>query len=200
MQKRLVRLLLLFSLLTVCLQAGEPALQGQTAVFTISVQVHKVFADNYHASLRLIPENQKKYEHDKRFANILKIDGKCYRYATIGAGPGGFLGRKLVSGINRWKDLRQDIKVEYALVDLKGALQDEIIEKLLENREHYRDNLDYDIFPAATEEQQVWYRPDDSYNSNSFISGLLQSLKLDAPQLNHNTPGYDKPLPAKFFR
>ena len=65
--------------------------------------------------------------------------------------------------------------------------------------ENYKNNLDYDVFPAATEQEQVWYLADDGYNSNSFVSGLLKVLNLEVPYLSKKTPGYDKPVPAKNF-
>lgn len=162
----------------------------------ITVQVHEVALGNFHTSVRIVPQNQDLYANDPRFQNtFVGEDGNTYRYATLGAGPEG---GDLVSNPNRAKDLDQDIKIEFLEVDLNGTNEDEVIEKLFETDANYQDNLDYDLFPANEGERNILIA-DDGHNSNSYVSGLLESTNLDAPIPNHNVPGYDKPVPAENF-
>ena len=57
------------------------------------------------------------------------------------------------------------------------------------NRYHYQNNVDYDLFPGIM----------DSYNSNSYVSGLIKATggtpSIDMSQFY----GGGKPLPAKHF-
>ena len=142
----------------------------------IYVQAHRVAFCFYHASILIIPRNQGKYEQDPRFQNTFVFDGDLRRYGTLGAGFG--TNRLLVSNINRVKDKKLSIKVEFAPVDLEGADADDIIAALFEKDSFYNDDIDYDMFPAKTEAEQRWYLADDGYNSNSYVCGC-QAVFID---------------------
>lgn len=65
----------------------------------------------------------------------------------------------------------------------------------------YRDSLDYDLFPQANEENRSILLPDDGYNSNGFVSGLLISVGVTPPIIpNVSLPGYDRPVPTECFK
>ena len=91
-------------------------------------------------------------------------------------------------------------KEEVVSIDLNGKSENEIIETLFEKDTNYQDNVEYDLFPAKTKENQSWYLADDSYNSNSYTKGLLNASDLKAPSLTSNVHGYDKPLPREHFK
>ena len=44
------------------------------------------------------------------------------------------------------------------------------------------------------------YWPDDGYNSNGFISGLLGSVGAVAPAVPPFAPGFENPAPALKFK
>jgi hypothetical protein len=63
--------------------------------------------------------------------------------------------------------------------------------KLIEGERKYNCRADYDFFPEGNL---------DAYNSNSFISGLLNHAGLGTtPAPTTLTPGYATPLPGKYF-
>ena len=65
------------------------------------------------------------------------------------------------------------------------------IKQLFKKDSNYGDNLRYEKFPDTG---------DDSYNSNSYTKGLLDSVGLRIPKPNYNVPGYGKPVPSKYFK
>jgi hypothetical protein len=67
---------------------------------------------------------------------------------------------------------------------------------LLKAHRDYPDDLNYDFLPHPA----VPYRGiGPSYNSNSYIAGLLRAVGVGAPRLPISTPGYDLPVPARNF-
>jgi RHS repeat-associated protein len=152
----------------------------------IAVQTHNVIFGFQHSSIRITPENQDAYRNDKRFNNT---DKNSRRYCTLGAGPGQFDSSRLISHTNRERDADLTIKDEYVPVNLNGKDEDVVIKELFENNRRYKQNLQkYGKFPGSK---------GDTYNSNSYTSGLLRSTGLEPPSLNSNVPGYDKPVPIK---
>jgi len=154
----------------------------------ITVQIHRVFGDNFHASIKITPENQEKYRDNEH----IKTDENGKLYLTLGAEP---IGGKLVSDMNRGKDLNRP-KVETVIVDLEGKAEDEVISALLGAEDSYGDDVDYDLLPKTGDDVG---RFRDGYNSNSYVSGILKSVGLKPPEVESKVPGYDKPLPKEHF-
>jgi len=67
---------------------------------------------------------------------------------------------------------------------------------LLTADKNYGDDVDYDLFPKTGDDVG---RFGDGYNSNSFISGILEFLDINLPEMKSNVPGADKPLPDSYF-
>ncbi len=152
----------------------------------IKVQWHEVAFGHSHTLIRIKPDNQNGL--DKSIFSNFDSDGK--RYATLGAGPEGFLGENLVSNINREADAAPhsgglDVKVPSSFKN-----EDEFIDKLFELDGNYDDKADYDFFPSSSEEGN---------NSNSYVSGILKAVGATPPTPTVSTPGYDKPLDKKEF-
>jgi hypothetical protein len=163
----------------------------------ITVQVQQVVGNNYHSLIKIAPENQALYKDDARFIP----DDTGELYVTLGAGPSVELIPKLTSGTNRKKDKNQAIKVVESLpLTLPNGDEDATIRQLMALDANYNDELDYDLFPSQPADQK-WYISDDSYNSNSYVSGLLTAANLDVPPLHPSIhlPGYTKPLPKGYF-
>jgi len=152
----------------------------------VKVQWQEVALGDSHTLIRIKPDNQAGL--DKGIYSNVDTNGK--RYATLGAGPEGFLGENLVSNINRESDAAPhtgglDVKVPSTYKN-----EDAFIKKLFELDGNYDDKADYDFFPDNTEEGN---------NSNSYVSGILKAAGATAPTPNTSTPGYDKPLAKKEF-
>ncbi len=162
----------------------------------IDVKVHPVAAKQYHTAVLIIPADQARYANDPRF--LTNDSGQ--RYATIGAGPLNLtaalagIDTPLVSGVNRERDADLSITSEILPVDVGARNENEVIESLFtaeQNLSSYSaNNTTYALFPTSSS---------DRYNSNSFTTGLLGAVGLDAPQPTLSCPGYDKPIPEWRF-
>ena len=63
------------------------------------------------------------------------------------------------------------------------------IANLLALHEEYANALDYDLFPSFQ----------NSYNSNSYTSGLLDAAGIYKIRPPVSTPGWNDPLPPEYF-
>lgn len=177
----------------------HPLVKGLTSTSTegcrtsVELQSHEVALDWEHTSIRITPRNEK-YKDDPRFSQVDE-DGK--RYATIGAGP---VYNSLVSELNRPKDVGPHPgRIPMGPKDCNEETK--IIDTVLAKDRNYQDDLDYDLFPASTKADQAWYWADDSYNSNSYVSGLIDAAGLSKPIINREShPGWDKPVPSENFK
>lgn len=127
---------------------------------------------------------------DPRFRNA---DDQGRRYATIGAGPVWWRG--LVSATNRENDVRPHepgVPVSPPL----GMSEDAFINLMLKADREYPDDLDYGFLPRPAIPTRGF---GPSYNSNSYIAGLLRAVGAAAPELPVSTPGYDMPVPVRKF-
>ena len=111
---------------------------------------------------------------------------------TWGVGPSIFIAGDLVSDNNRTRDIDLSIKI-YQSPNLVPLNQESNYKNLLNQLDsNYKDNLNYDLFPNLGNSS--------GYNSNSYVSGLLNAAGIDSPQINNLTlPGYRKPIPAENF-
>lgn len=147
----------------------------------------------YHMKLVIIPNNQKGYTNDSRFFT----NNAGARISTMGAGPeNGSLLRPLgdlVSNNNRPRDVSEMGFVVAEISPGRGDTEDALIGRLFQADANYRDNLDYDFFPSQS----------DGYNSNSYVTGLLQAVGVERPPIPNQstapTPGADKPVPRACF-
>lgn len=151
---------------------------------TISIQEHKVMGKWHHASIRITPDNQAAWLSDPRFGR----DSKGRATLTIGAGPGlNSGGLSLVAGLNREKDAEPH---PIGPVVAAGAGEDAVITNLLTAFGNYGNQLPYAFLPVQSSL---------AYNSNSFVSGILQAVGLPVPAMSANLPGYSHPAPASSF-
>jgi hypothetical protein len=155
----------------------------------VRLQWHSVVPGQYHTLLRITPTNQEAYAQDPRFRNI---DDQGRRYATIGAGP---VWGSLVSDPNRENDLEPH-EPGIPISPPGGMSEDAFINMMLKADREYPDDLNYDFLPHPA----VPYRGvGPSYNSNSYIAGLLRAVGAGAPELPVTTPGYNLPVPPRSF-
>ena len=155
----------------------------------VTIWTQAVVHGIYHASVHIVPENQDLYKNDSNF--IPGPDGKIF--ATLGAGPSFLFTGSLVSKPDRQRDIDISIKnLETLPLNIPFGTEDLIISKLFRLDKNYNDDLPYQAFPTPL---------NNGYNSNSYVSGLLNTAGIDIPLLNLqiNLPGFDKPVPASNF-
>lgn len=177
--------------------ANDPVNSVDPSGERIIVAAHqiRIGADTgqYHMKLVIIPNNQKGYANDSRFFT----NDAGARVSTMGAGPeNGSLLRPLgdlVSNNNRPRDVSE---IGFLIAEIspgKGDTEDALIGRLFDADANYRDNLDYDFFPGQS----------DGYNSNSYLTGLLQAVGVERPPIPNQdvapTPGAEKPVPRECF-
>ncbi|MBX7157538.1 MAG: hypothetical protein K1X66_04040 [Verrucomicrobiae bacterium] len=159
---------------------------------SIELQTHPVALGYYHTSIRLTPKGEK-YKDDPRFK---QVDELGRHYTTVGAGP---VYNRLVADADRPKDIGpHHLRIPMGVKNCKNTSI--MIETILAKYNNFRNDLDYDLFPAK-EYNQAWYWADDSHNSNSFISGLIDASYLEKPYINTELhPGWERPVPNHYFR
>ena len=146
----------------------------------------------HHSKIVITPTDQAKYANDPRFQNI---DKNGNRYATVGGGPDKGLSKGLWGGVNRERD------VSFPNNNLQGLAipgtyknEDAAIAALFTLVDNYKMHpvSDYDFFPGKNS---------DAYNSNSFVSGILNAGGFTPPSdPGASVPGYSKPVPWTYFR
>jgi hypothetical protein len=176
------------------LSAARAGQSLDTPRIEVRLQGHPVFAGRDHAYLMVIVDDHPAFEDDPRFANVLE-DGR--RYATLGAGPKNMnpFFSTLVSKVNRHWDTNPllpdtfDIEIQHPDVIAGRRTERAVVEELFATDAGFNDGLDYDIVP---------FRWSGGYNSNSFLSGLLEvsGWDVEAPD---GLPGWDKPVPDHAF-
>ncbi|WP_242337471.1 MULTISPECIES: SpvB/TcaC N-terminal domain-containing protein [unclassified Anaeromyxobacter] len=179
----------------------------------VRVDFHEVARGSFHSLVRITPENQARWANDPRFRDPATgqplRDDQGRVFMTLGAGPVPAINGSLVSEHNRTRDARphQGGIVVPNPADVKaGPLgpgdpvgEDQFIDRLLTLDANYADDLDYDLFPEANPANRSMFVADDGFNSNSYVSGLLEAAGVAPPVLPVSTPGYDRPVPRASF-
>lgn len=181
---------------------ASPAAEPELRPTGIELQWHRVAGPAHHTLLRVTPTDQARYENDPRFSNV---DEQGRRYATIGAGPdplvsGMVFNGKLKSDYNRPSDVEPH-GPGLMIQPLTGMSEDDFINRLFKLDREYADNLTYDV---GTNGPYKGYRNipiAPQYDSNSYISGLLQAAGVEPPEPPVWAPGYgDRVMPGYFGR
>jgi hypothetical protein len=168
--------------------------------FGVFAKAHAVLGIGRHVSLRIVPKDQD-YWLSRAPSLFVNTDQRGRRFATLGAGTGAGDtsaacdgSQRLISDYNRFNDVHDPPQVLDRLRFTRAA-ENGIIEQILEADHNYGDALPYCFFPAAVEE---------TYNSNSFVSGLLRAINVRRPTTPgiflFQYPGWAKPVPASEFR
>lgn len=72
----------------------------------------------------------------------------------------------------------------------KGMTENQFVDRLIELDANYQDSLRCSLSPDGI----------DTFNSNSYVSGLLEAAGVDISGLDvPDAPGFDKPIPAERF-
>jgi RHS repeat-associated protein len=165
----------------------------------IYLQVHQVVPYiGYHTSIRIEPVDQTRYAHDADFQGGGSNPATGRRFMTLGAGPEDHV---LVSRPNRDRDLDLSIKSSVTKIDLKGRDENQVISQLRAADSKYKDNLPYALIPVKAASVQMFGRSvpllTATYNSNSFVGGLLRAVGLIPPKVKEPVPGFDLPIPIR---
>lgn len=166
-----------------------------------------------HASLRITPADASYWRQHERFGQYFRdyVDENGTRHpavdvfgnpsATIGAGPYGPNGEDttayclansiLESSPNRPSD-QQFAPVYQQRLAVRGS-ENPFIEKLFDLDSKYGDFLKYECVPDDP----------DEFNSNSYVSGLLDSAGIAKPWFPQGLaivfPGWSTPVPRRYF-
>jgi hypothetical protein len=193
----------------------------------LNIQAQDVGVGKKHLTIVHTPESDEQALYaDKEGYVQDKETGMWYK--TWGAGPDsnvvGFLSgitdkanTNLVSDFNRKRDADLSIKI-YQSPNLVSTEQEGIYAQLLDKLDNnYKDNLRYNLLP--TQNTSI------GYNSNSYISGILNAAGIIPPNITTYTkryqyegweyqsiqpinikynlpmdiPGYNKPIPKEYF-
>lgn len=186
---------------------------GNEFIFLGVHEVKKVIpTGNYHTTTMIfVTPDSDFYNQEKFLPSKVKPElwGGKIRYATIGA-DSGFFNRHLTARINRQSDVDLSIKVEMQPLVIGTDTVSEI--NLLFSLQKSFDNymLTYWFFPSSSDDGYVEagvYYPDlvgpveyDTYNSNSFTSGLLREAGISAIEPTHSVVGWNRPVPTESFK
>ena len=154
---------------------------------------------NYHTLLHIIPENQAAY-FSARSAEFYDIDTMQMSF-TIDAGPSDYLFFPLAHLEARLRGVNDNEHLDkasygYCIVDLKDMDEDDVIASLINAYFGFKEKekrgtwLNYDLKPDPG---------DKGYNSNSFISSLLNAVYLDNDRPPVRVPGWDKIIDPGYF-
>lgn len=142
--------------------------------------------------MAITPDNQGTYEGLRAFDNV---NSSGQAYSALGAGP---VSGNLVAEVNRSTDRAQHKGGVVIPVPAQYANEDQFIGAIFTAMSAYIENtgttggeINYDFKPRAGT---------DGYNSNSFVSGLLQAVGADVPELTNPVPGFEKPVPTEHFQ
>jgi hypothetical protein len=111
--------------------------------------------------------------------------------ATLGGqafGDGWGIFGKLESAFNYPGDKPDNLNDLTTVCRPEGMTDTQFINKLIDIAQSYKDNALYDPFP------DFWGL---TYNSNSYVSGLLEAAGATPPDLSGIRPGYNQPYPFK---
>jgi hypothetical protein len=165
-----------------------------TTTFGIFYANHDVAFGIDHSKILIVPSNQNAYANDPRFQNI---DANGNRYATIGAGPDQGYASGLWSGVNRPRDLSQpDNNMQQLPIPSQYGNEDAAINVLFTLAQNFNSNplhgtIDYALFPVGS----------TTYNSNSFVAGLLNAGGFKMPNPPGGVlPGFGHPVPSFYFQ
>ena len=155
----------------------------------ITVQIHKVFGHWYHASLRINLDSDLLMEKHGHYERLVNTDENGIIYITLGAGPKNvLLKRKLIAEFNRPRDVNEKKHTKVETHDIYLTIEQ--TRKIIDLFESYGNDLNFAYFPENR---------NGRFNSNSFISGILTGIELEAPVFNkkYKIPGYNKPIPLR---
>ncbi|MEP5764318.1 MAG: RHS repeat-associated core domain-containing protein [Halieaceae bacterium] len=136
-----------------------------------------------HAAIVLRPDNP------ADFANHPLFQHSQGREATLGGqafGPGSGLFGRLTGAPNYPGDAPSNLNDLTQVCAADGRSDSDLIRDLIKAAESYGDNALYDPFPDPF---------GFTYNSNSYVSGVLEAAGVTPPALPGIRPGYGRPLP-----
>jgi RHS repeat-associated protein len=147
--------------------------------FLVTIGYHPALFSSdpyYHLTVVLRPDNPSDFGCEKAFADS---GGKL---ATIGGQL--YLG-KLVHRFNYAGDQPDKLIGEIAINHPKNMSDTEFIRRLIDAANTYRNDKTYNPFPQNF---------DNTFNSNSYVSGLIQAAGGFLQSVPVPVPGYNKPL------
>jgi hypothetical protein len=148
-----------------------------------------------HSYLRIVPTNQSKWRKDQPTMFWPKLNGLYY--ATVGGEStrGASCIGHLHGFVDRTNPDGGDVSTvpfQSEKIALGSITEDTAIDELIDRvGKFHQDELLYTCTPAIL----------PGYNSNSFASGILNSVGLPLPSFPDDAsyPGWDEPVPSSYF-
>jgi RHS repeat-associated protein len=164
---------------------GEPVVGTDPSGLAVFVGQHTVWNSPFsHNAIVLEPDNP------EDFANNPLFRSTCGKLATLGAQPFGSGVIGLFGGLvfepNWPTDTLSGLQYLTPVAAPVGESDTEFIRALISAAYRYQNNAMYDPFPAAH---------GFTYNSNSFVSGVIRAAGGTPPPRPGYDPGYERPLP-----
>jgi len=194
----------------------EVAIQDELEWYStgLFVVAWEVAASRYHTLVLIIPDDQPAWENDPNFSEVLYIGTDPYHFSTLSAFPHNFIptDSSLLESRIAYDTGRIDEDVtggvfEIGMIDICYCDQNTVISSSFSLDAAYADDLSYGLFPESAP-------PGTKYNSNSYVSGLLNALMDQNPGVsiffdlssvddnndgNLDYPGWGIPVPLSNF-
>jgi RHS repeat-associated protein len=141
------------------------------------------------------------FPQSDHLALYLNPDDKCQCPGKWPMTVGGQqMGGKLVRYFNYPKDSIQNSSFQQVISTPPGMSDCQFIQQLIQAALRYDDSLPYTIpFMSPFGMYPSGWMPGSSYNSNSFVSGVLNAAGASAPAIQSGgafqVPGYGNPIP-----
>ena len=152
------------------------------------VSIAGIGSGKNHSLLTIIPNEPSHFNNAKRISSIGQLtNSQGQKYGTMGAGPNGSW--NLESNYNRWSDAAEHTG-GITITPPNGMSENDFVDNLMQLDANYQDNLEYSFDPNGS----------DTFNSNSYVSGLLNAAGVDMTNIKvPEGQGFDKPVPKEKF-
>ena len=152
------------------------------------VSIAGIGSGKNHSLLTIIPNEPSHFNNAKRISSIGQLtNSQGQKYGTMGAGPNGSW--NLESNYNRSSDAAEHTG-GITITPPNGMSENDFVDNLMQLDANYQDNLEYSFDPNGS----------DTFNSNSYVSGLLNAAGVDMTNIKvPEGQGFDKPVPKEKF-
>ena len=163
----------------------------------VLLESHPVALGENHSFITLMVNCSSKYYNTATFKKHKAGTGGL-QFITIGAGPSIGLSGRLINGVNRPRDVdRSTVNSSTVIPNPSGLTDDAFIELIMNTDAKYNELANYAAFPVGDDPVHPSL---SAFNSNGYASGVLRIATGSMPPRPPSTPGFDKPVPLRYFK